>query len=63
MTAFIFVMCILHPAGYCADVIEERYATQKQCEEVVQQYRHDKRVLVACRPEGTQGIRRELPRK
>lgn len=59
MNSFIFVMCVLHPAGYCADLIEERYATQQQCQQVVEQYRRDKRVLVYCRPEGAQEIRRE----
>lgn len=48
MTTWIFVMCILHPAGYCAEVTQEPVATQAECAALVERYRNDRRVIVYC---------------
>lgn len=61
MNAFILTMCILHPAGYCADVIQERYRSMPECMTVASQYRNDKRVVVHCSAAGLEQIRREIP--
>jgi hypothetical protein len=58
VNAFILTMCILHPAGYCADVIQERYRSMPECMAVASKYERDKRVLVHCSAEGHEPVRR-----
>lgn len=46
---WIFVMCILAPGGGCLS-IDRIPVTKTQCEQLLAEYKADRRVVVYCRP-------------
>jgi len=47
--SWIFVMCILAPGGGCHS-IDRIPVTKAQCEQLLAEYKADRRVVVYCRP-------------
>lgn len=46
---WIFVLCILAPGGGCRS-IDNIPVTREQCDQLLAEYRTDRRVIVYCRP-------------